>query len=374
MDLDGPSSKYLFIRLDKLQDHNVKMHSGQLCMASCMVGLAQTLYPSRCAICQCRFRSQCDRASHITKQHSGNRMEQVSTHKIKWSQNVTLGCEESEVGLSVPFDRGNGSEHPTPSVAKHRHSWDGEILSDIPTPDNMSVVCFRPLAASTHSGTSAPDSRLVAVQWSDEIQGEGAFGKVVKVKIALDHQWEHPSEPREFACRHMWSHDELFEQEVRAFASLPKIRPRPAIVECYGTFDHLDSEGRPTRNLLLEHAEGNLWQYWCRTSPPQTYADVVRFYAQLFNLSGALSIIHQISDTEDGQAVIRHGDLKPENILRFPSDSAAVEQWKLADFGLSRISLLSAGTLRSPISRSGGRLHMCQGASWAYSESQGLLC
>ena len=92
-----------------------------------------------------------------------------------------------------------------------------------------------------------------------------------------------------------------------------------------------------TRNLLLEHAQGDLGQYWAKTSPPKTNADIVNFYTQLFNLSAALDSIHSITDKESGCAPIRHGDLKPANILRFTDCSGSLGVLKIGDLGSAKI-------------------------------------
>jgi hypothetical protein len=68
-DLEDPDSNVLFTRLDKIQCHSTKYHSGQLRVERCKISDTRALYPRRCGICQYRFRSLKDRSNHVARRH-----------------------------------------------------------------------------------------------------------------------------------------------------------------------------------------------------------------------------------------------------------------------------------------------------------------
>jgi hypothetical protein len=203
MNINGPCKGSLFIRLDKLRDHNMKCHSGQLLVTLCEVKMTRLLFPRSCGLYSYRFQSQKDRSNHIATRHSSDReSESFINHKRQdgKGKNDHTG---SEMTSPLHHTRSTHDGAPTHSVDACGLSWDGESFPIIPgpSPNNTSIVRFRLLVLTTTYGIPISESRLLAVQRTDEAQGSGAFGEVLKVKIALDDDWEHVSEPREFACK-----------------------------------------------------------------------------------------------------------------------------------------------------------------------------
>ncbi|KAF2030728.1 hypothetical protein EK21DRAFT_88644 [Setomelanomma holmii] len=142
-----------------------------------------------------------------------------------------------------------------PDVDKSQGS---EILT------GFSTVLRQPLSATTSSTT---DWHRLAIEWPERVHARGSYGSIFIVRIAFDPIKRCPSEARFCAVKQFASSD-AWARETQALARLCRIDPKPAIVECYGTFQHTDYSGRLTHNLLLEYAPQSLVEYWSKTTPP----------------------------------------------------------------------------------------------------------
>lgn len=293
IDFRDISSKDLFNRLDKIRAHSSKYHSGQLDLNLCTVQTIQTLYPKNCGICQHQFWSQEDRSHHIAKHHSGSRR---GNH------------------------RGDGIASTTSLVTSEAS------LPPMSDSNILSTVILRPLEGSVNLDMGSSESRSLTVRWLEVTSHQGATSLVRKVRIAHDPTFSPSVGTSIFAVKTIQaSARHYFDQEARMFARLQQLDASPAVIKCYGTFEDYDAEGQLTYNLLLEHAQGNLWQHWASSAPPATFSGIADTYSQYSEIAASLKSIH----SDNGKLFGRHGDLKPDNILVYH------HKWVLADFGLS---------------------------------------
>jgi serine/threonine protein kinase len=197
-----------------------------------------------------------------------------------------------------------------------------------------SAVYLNPLRPPSTRDISAKESRLLAIRWLEEVNHQGASSTVYKVEIAFDPLSDCVAEPNIFAVKALKASNLFyFSQEVSLFAQMANDCPRPAIVDCYGTFEHRDDEGQLTHNFLLEHAQGDLWQYWKDTTPPKTNTDLAAMYSEFCKILTAVQFVHSLNGDRDQGQRFRHGDIKPGNLLRFTRVPKALGTLKLADFG-----------------------------------------
>lgn len=200
--------------------------------------------------------------------------------------------------------------------------------------------------------------------------GRGAFGVVYRVQIHPDHHYFDPVSTRkyskarssannaqnrgtDFALKVFHGHRQTgayFEKEEEALRKLAGIEHDNLVL-------HLAAW---TQNglfyMLFPCAESNLTQYMSVPAPPLTELVVRNVLTQLRNIVGALELIHKMAPAELGDPVqpqqsLRpgstrprrsktgfHFDVKPENILIFKHITKAIQFWKIADFGTTRIN------------------------------------
>lgn len=103
-------------------------------------------------------------------------------------------------------------------------------------------------------------------------------------------------------------------------------------------------------SIFFELASCNLWQYLsgdyacgisnpCQDNirPPSTLEEKGDIFCRGLALAGALDFLHtQFKSLEFQNFACYHLDLKPHNILVFDAYQPT-EQWKITDFGLSRV-------------------------------------
>ncbi|OTA97618.1 hypothetical protein M434DRAFT_391812 [Hypoxylon sp. CO27-5] len=139
-----------------------------------------------------------------------------------------------------------------------------------------------------------------------------------------------------------YTRPQLYKTEVSAFtmirnsASSEDNSKLDNIIEFYGHFTQNEKY-----YLLLEWAEqGNLESYFKNTRPPESAADMLLFWKNMFKLIEGLILIHNLGDVdEESTTAFRgsHQDIKPGNIL-VTSDKASNKYdviFKIADFGTS---------------------------------------
>jgi serine/threonine protein kinase len=225
------------------------------------------------------------------------------------------------------------------------------------TTDRPSAIFLRPLTKISSSERPNDNANFVALQWIRKRYQHSTTCSVHKVEIAFDPRSERLSEPTFFAVKELKeSHRKDFEKEVNLFAQVAEASTLPAIVQCYGTFDHYDHEGQMTHNLLLEYAQGDLWRYWKDNSPPRTSSGITNLYSELCNTLAAIQLIHSLNVESEEIQRFRHGDIKPENILRFTCIPESLGILKIADFGTSLLEPSHSGLTFS-----------CQGGTRVYS-------
>lgn len=102
--------------------------------------------------------------------------------------------------------------------------------------------------------------------------------------------------------------EQFYNREVRAYCAFqkPKVSAsNPGMIRFYGSFKQ---QGR--FNVLLEFADvGTLEHYFKTISRPKTGEDIINFWAQMFELIGAVKCIHHEGqmDGKDGQPQLLRG-------------------------------------------------------------------
>ncbi|KAF2467698.1 uncharacterized protein BDR25DRAFT_395176 [Lindgomyces ingoldianus] len=129
-------------------------------------------------------------------------------------------------------------------------------------------------------------------------------------------------------------HRAMYEQECEAFS---RLRGQDGIIKCFGSFTQADPTGVLSHNLILEHAECDLAEYFRLKSPPVKTEDIAILWDNLFAIADALNRIHNLTANNCTGSSLNgwHADIKPDNILRVRG------RFKLADFGFSMFTRTS---------------------------------
>jgi serine/threonine protein kinase len=89
-------------------------------------------------------------------------------------------------------------------------------------------------------------------------------------------------------------YEPLYDNEIKALTMLMNT-PSPHVISYFGSFRQQDSY-----NIILEFADGgNLNEYFRDQKPPQTPADIVRFWRSLFDVLKGLDRVHQLMNIEE---------------------------------------------------------------------------
>jgi len=84
--------------------------------------------------------------------------------------------------------------------------------------------------------------------------------------------------------------EEYHNKEVSAFRTLSYHGSHPNIIGYLGSFTRSG-----TYNIILEYAdEGTLEDYFRKATPPSSGEDVIRLWRGIFELVGALKMIHNV--------------------------------------------------------------------------------
>ncbi|CAE7186975.1 hypothetical protein P3342_008649 [Pyrenophora teres f. teres] len=193
-------------------------------------------------------------------------------------------------------------------------------------------------------------SRTLPVTWLGRINSKGGMASVYKVQLQIDPISGLSIATAIYAVKqYPAKHRTSFLRELNAYTILHSGMDHDNhIIKCYGTFECLDSSGNPTYNLLLEHAECDLAEYWAKTTPMGDTQEEARSWKLMFSMASALQQVHQTRQigTQHLQGV--HFDLKPDNILYTRNG-----QWKLCDFGFTKFTNVR-GSMKSRIYVDGG--------------------
>jgi hypothetical protein len=208
----NPTSKDLFIRLDKLRAHSARDHLGQSNLNACRIQSVVPLHPKIRELCRYRFDDQGDRERHITTRHS--RICRDNHRGLNGRQSsddrrarITSGAGENQVDADTAYassDRPDRSQRES-VLGRTAAQMPGTLLQSAPCAEgkddqlvplltisgtpalvNQSMVQFTPILAKGLDGAYLPQPRIRSIQYSDAILGKGAFGEVWKASIAID--------------------------------------------------------------------------------------------------------------------------------------------------------------------------------------------
>jgi hypothetical protein len=130
-------------------------------------------------------------------------------------------------------------------------------------------------------------------------------------------------------------HRRFYERELEAYS---RLQHHPNVAKCFGSFLLPDPSGMHTYNLLLEYATGDMDEYFAVTPPPIDSRGKMLVWTQICGIADALRTIHSGFVTRGSGSLLGwHADIKPSNILRVK------DQFKLADFGFSKMVNIEAG-------------------------------
>ncbi|KAK1752733.1 kinase-like domain-containing protein [Echria macrotheca] len=193
----------------------------------------------------------------------------------------------------------------------------------------------------------APESQRLPYL-EEQALGSGAFGTVVKVKIAKGHFFDpqtkaENTEPLELARK-----DYLLSSEFPARGEreiMEKILTSSSvscnnIVENYGSLE----VGPMTYSLFMPLAMFDLRQSMMihHRARPRSAAEKAKIIECAEGLAAGLNFLHTEMQTADReQMVCYHMDLKPSNILVFREVRLGEDRlvWKLSDFGMARVKI-----------------------------------
>ncbi|ORY19162.1 hypothetical protein BCR34DRAFT_206984 [Clohesyomyces aquaticus] len=122
----------------------------------------------------------------------------------------------------------------------------------------------------------------------------------------------------------------LYDAEREAFFAL---RGHTNIIRYLGSFTKTSIIGGVTHNIVLEHADCDLSEYFETHGPPKDQGEVMHFWSELFEIVSAVQKIHNPRRRTQGW----HADIKPDNILYVHG------KFKLADFGFSKFVEIGDG-------------------------------
>jgi serine/threonine protein kinase len=175
--------------------------------------------------------------------------------------------------------------------------------------------------------------------------GEGAFGKVFRVKIAAHHFYNKRmgssnDEPEEMARKEYLLSSRARPQEEREIMETifkNSSAWNSNIVEAYGSLEW----GTLTFSMFMPLAVCDLKKYMTDISPlpPSSTAMRAKFIRCATGLANGLAFLHKgLRTSEFEELVCFHMDLKPENVLIFHEevDGELQDIWKISDFGMSR--------------------------------------
>jgi serine/threonine protein kinase len=175
--------------------------------------------------------------------------------------------------------------------------------------------------------------------------GEGAFGRVFRVKIAAHHFYNtrmrsSNDRPEEIARKEYLLSSRARpneEREIMETIFKNSSASNPNIVETYGSLEW----GTSTFSMFMPLAVCDLKKYMTEISPlpPSSTEMRAEFIKCVTGLANGLAFLHKgLKTTEFEELVCFHMDLKPENVLIFHEEVDGKLQgiWKIGDFGMAR--------------------------------------
>ncbi|CEJ81246.1 hypothetical protein VHEMI01386 [[Torrubiella] hemipterigena] len=185
------------------------------------------------------------------------------------------------------------------------------------------------------------DGRLPYI--SEEIQGEGSFGKVFRIEVAKNHFRSRKGTsrvPPQVMARKDYDKSDLGPKPEVEFNIMKQIIESPLkhdnVLQSLG-FLQIGT----MYSLFMPLASFDLLSYMNNhPNAPKQISAKMDFLESAAGLAKGLNHLHTGIETRDGKTMVcYHMDLNPSNILLFPEGHRWI--WKISDFGMSKIKTLS---------------------------------
>lgn len=208
-------------------------------------------------------------------------------------------------------------------------------------------ACFCPVVLRDKDEVVILDARSYRLPYlSEELRGEGSFGKVFRIEVARNHFWNAESDASNDKPREMARKDYVFVDTKNKAKDEYKIMMQ--ILNSRSSHENiLQSLGclqiGPHYSLFMPLAICDLNNYIRKhhPNPPQGIAAKVELIQCAAGLSSGLHFLHTGIQTRDhDELVCYHMDLNPANILIFRHRQGFL--WKISDFGMSRVKVKAA--------------------------------
>ncbi|KAF2023604.1 hypothetical protein EK21DRAFT_94764 [Setomelanomma holmii] len=305
-DPEHPYWNHLFTTKDKYRDHITKVHAGH--------ALQKRRLPADIS------RTLDQGTQHLVNFDQGDDDDDDDPDDDDDDDQSNDGGPQASSGDDSSADR---SEDRTDKSDDNGPEYDDDPFNSIDLEQWLSSEAWRlPLTATIKPLSNTVKSECVhqdvrSIRWlgsNDTIHNTASV-----FSVALSAPMDNPESCRSqlYTIHHYHSHQhDLYEQTVQAYTLLQGHEfKRTGMVRCYGTFEYVDESGRSHYNIVLQHGERNLWDYWKVEERPRTKDGIVKFWTSLRAVADGVLALHKIQILDDGKVLGNHAGIGSENIL-----------------------------------------------------------